>query len=417
VYPQGEKDVFRVTMTDGSSTRCCDEHLWTVSTPSDKRRGTPARVLETREMRGNLRAAHQHRYEIPMLRQPAMFAPRSVPLEPYALGLLLGDGCITGATSPTFATGDESLARSLETGLGSRIELRHKAGPDYTIRNLDLRRGRNSKHPVTAVLEQLGLMGTRSSTKFVPEMYLQNCVEVRLAVLQGLLDTAGGPVTPDGRTCRVQYTTTSPRLRDDVVFLVRSLGGVVYWRTHDAFVMDIRLPDDAKPFRLARKAALYAEHGGGRPHRYIDSIEPEGRAQTVCIAVAAPDQLYVTDDFIVTHNTLSGSFIILDEAQNTSAAQMKMFLTRMGFDSKAVITGDVTQTDLPRGERSGLRDALELVDGIRGIGIVEFTDADVVRHPLVAALIRAYDARDRAKFQSREAPPPAPAPPVDGIDS
>ena len=80
-----------------------------------------------------------------------------------------------------------------------------------------------------------------------------------------------------------------------------------------------------------------------------------------------------------------------------------MFLTRMGFDSKMVITGDVTQTDLPRGQKSGLRDALDLVEGIRGIGTVRFSDADVVRHPLVAALIRAYDARDRARFEAREA--------------
>jgi phosphate starvation-inducible PhoH-like protein len=81
---------------------------------------------------------------------------------------------------------------------------------------------------------------------------------------------------------------------------------------------------------------------------------------------------------------------------------MKMFLTRMGFGSKAVITGDITQTDLPRGQRSGLRDALELVEGIRGIGKVQFSDQDVVRHPLVAALIRAYDRRDRARFEARE---------------
>jgi phosphate starvation-inducible PhoH-like protein len=107
--------------------------------------------------------------------------------------------------------------------------------------------------------------------------------------------------------------------------------------------------------------------------------------------------------------TLSHAFIILDEAQNTSPEQMKMFLTRMGFDSKVCVTGDTTQTDLPRGQRSGLVDALELVDGIRGIGTVRFTDADVVRHPLVAALIRAYDARDRARFEAREA--------RDGIDS
>lgn len=99
-----------------------------------------------------------------------------------------------------------------------------------------------------------------------------------------------------------------------------------------------------------------------------------------------------------------------------------MFLTRMGFDSKAVITGDVTQTDLPRGQRSGLRDALELVEGIRGIGRVEFTDADVVRHPLVAALIRAYDARDRSKSEARDrpaadAPAVAGPPPTDVVPS
>jgi len=69
------------------------------------------------------------------------------------------------------------------------------------------------------------------------------------------------------------------------------------------------------------------------------------------------------------------------------------------------VTGDITQTDLPRGQKSGLRDALELVDGIRGIGVVRFTDQDVVRHPLVAALIRAYDARDRARFEAREGAP------------
>src|SRR4029077_9960561 len=100
--------------------------------------------------------------------------------------------------------------------------------------------------------------------------------------------------------------------------------------------------------------------------------------------------------------TLGGSFIILDEAQNTTPEQMKMFLTRMGFGSKAVVTGDITQTDLPRGQKSGLRDALELVEGIRGIGKVQFTDQDVVRHPLVAALIRAYDRRDRERFEARE---------------
>jgi phosphate starvation-inducible PhoH-like protein len=101
--------------------------------------------------------------------------------------------------------------------------------------------------------------------------------------------------------------------------------------------------------------------------------------------------------------TLNDAFVILDEAQNTTIEQMKMFLTRLGFGAKAVITGDSSQSDLPRGMRSGLRDALELLEGIRGIGVARFSDTDVVRHPLVAEIVRAYDARDRARFEAREA--------------
>jgi phosphate starvation-inducible protein PhoH and related proteins len=92
--------------------------------------------------------------------------------------------------------------------------------------------------------------------------------------------------------------------------------------------------------------------------------------------------------------TLNSSFVILDEAQNTTVDQMKMFLTRLGYDSKAVVTGDVTQVDLPGGKRSGLSDALRLLHNVDGISMVRFSDADVVRHPLVQRIIRAYDARD-----------------------
>jgi phosphate starvation-inducible PhoH-like protein len=89
--------------------------------------------------------------------------------------------------------------------------------------------------------------------------------------------------------------------------------------------------------------------------------------------------------------TLNHSFIILDEAQNTTPEQMKMFLTRIGFGTKAVITGDVTQIDLARGQKSGLIEAERVLAGVRGIAFVRFTSADVVRHPLVQKIIDAYD--------------------------
>jgi len=89
--------------------------------------------------------------------------------------------------------------------------------------------------------------------------------------------------------------------------------------------------------------------------------------------------------------TLNDSFIILDEAQNTTPEQMKMFLTRLGYNSRAVVTGDLTQTDLAAGVDSGLLEATKVLDGVEGIGMIRFTDSDVVRHPLVQSIIRAYE--------------------------
>ena len=426
VYPQGRKEVFRVTTQDGASALACGEHLWSVTTRDDRRRGKPARVLETREMRGQLRAAHYRRFELPVV-APVEFEPQGIPLDPYALGLLLGDGCITTATTPSFCTDDPELAEALGAAVPD-IELRRRTAVDHVLHNpTGGRGGLRVANPVTTVLRDLGLAGTRSSSKFVPVAYLHNSAEVRLAVLQGLLDTDGGPVRQAGRSCRVQYATCSDRLRDDVVFLVRSLGGVVYTRTRlaegrrsggtlgrpvhhrsDAHVLDIRLPEGMEPFRLARKREVYAAHGGGRPMRMIDSIEPAGEADCVCIAVAAEDSLYVTDDFLVTHNTLNDAFIILDEAQNTTAEQMKMFLTRLGFGSKIVVTGDVTQVDLPGGATSGLRVVQDILDGVQDVHFATLTSNDVVRHKLVGRIVAAYaqyDAEERSRGPQRSSPP------------
>ncbi|HSP35062.1 MAG TPA: PhoH family protein [Thermoanaerobaculia bacterium] len=95
--------------------------------------------------------------------------------------------------------------------------------------------------------------------------------------------------------------------------------------------------------------------------------------------------------------TLNDAFIILDEAQNTTPEQMKMFLTRLGFGSKAVVTGDVTQIDLPEGKKSGLRAVRKILDNVEGIRFFDFTDKDVVRHPLVSKIVTAYDRADKEK--------------------
>jgi phosphate starvation-inducible PhoH-like protein len=188
------------------------------------------------------------------------------------------------------------------------------------------------------------------------EPYLFNAPAVRRAVLRGLLDAPVHDAWPE------------------VTFLVRSLGGVVI---DTGGARDLRVPG----------------LGGGRPMRFIDSIEAAGEAETVCIQVAAADSLYVTDDFLVTHNTLNASFIILDEAQNTTPEQMKMFLTRIGFGSKAVITGDVTQVDVAGG-RSGLAGLERLLAGINGLSFVRLSSKDVVRHRIVQDIVDAYERAD-----------------------
>ncbi|MEV0917942.1 PhoH family protein [Streptomyces sp. NPDC049967] len=414
VYPQGEKDIYRVSAQDGSWTLCCGEHLWTVRTAADKRRDKPWRVLETKEMIGKLRAAHARRYELPMLTAPVGFPERGVPMDPYALGLLLGDGCLTGSTTPSFATEDPELADALESALPG-VSVRHKGGPDYVLNRVKAPGDVVTlENPVARSLRELDLVGTRSHSKFVPDAYLFNSADVRLAVLQGLLDADGVPVTQTDRTCRVQYSTASIMLRDDVIALVQSLGGVAYTRRraaegrapgfaggrevhhrYDAHIVEIRLPEGIEPFRLARKAEKYREAGGGgRPVRFIDSIEPAGREEAVCIQVAAEDSLYVTQDYLLTHNTLNDAFIILDEAQNTSAEQMKMFLTRLGFDSKIVVTGDVTQVDLPNGTKSGLRQVQDILEGVDDVHFSRLTSQDVVRHKLVGRIVDAYEKYD-----------------------
>jgi phosphate starvation-inducible PhoH-like protein len=156
---------------------------------------------------------------------------------------------------------------------------------------------------------------------------------------------------------------------------------------------------------LTRPAVEAGERLGYLPGTLEEKVNPYLRPLTDALhEMMDPDEVRLRMDrgaieiaplAYMRGRTLNDAFIILDEAQNTTSEQMRMFLTRMGFDSKAVIDGDLTQTDLPRGLESGLSEARRILAGIPGIAFVEFNEKDVVRHPLVQEIIRAYERTTR----------------------
>ena len=192
----------------------------------------------------------------------------------------------------------------------------------------------------------------------------------------------------------------------DVVF---GIGPAGTGKTYLAMAMAVRALQERRVKRiiLARPAVEAGERLGFLPgdlaekiNPYLrplydalhDMMEPEHASSLIERGV-----IEVAPLAFMRGRTLNESFVILDEAQNTTLEQMKMFLTRLGFESKAVVTGDITQVDLPRDRRSGLHDALEVLRDVKGLAFIRFTDADVVRHPLVQKIVQAYDARDARK--------------------
>lgn len=239
--------------------------------------------------------------------------------------------------------------------------------------------------------------------------FLRIISEDQTATLKGLVE-AGRPRTLGKKS--VAPKSLNQRLyvdairRHDMVFGVGPSGtGKTYLAV--AMAVDALLARTVNRIILARPAVEAGERLGFLPGTLQEKVDPYLRPlYDALYDVLDPDR---TERFIekgtieiapiafMRGRTLNDAFVILDEAQNTTSEQMKMFLTRLGFNSKAVVTGDITQIDLPEGRRSGLTEAIEVVGKVPGISLVYFTERDVVRHQLVQRIIRAYEEFDAAR--------------------
>ncbi|MFL5882759.1 MAG: ATP-dependent DNA helicase RecG, partial [Actinomycetota bacterium] len=191
VFPQGLRDTWRVVLSDGTSVECDDEHLWLVKTSCGWHRGDTAHVKTTHELRGDLTKRNgSSKWYIPVAAPVELECGEERPLDPYLLGLLLGDGSFRA--NLRFSTADEQIVEAVSETLPPDCYLkRDPSRPyDYLIRRR-FRANQYDPHPVAAALKRLGLRGARSCDKYVPRAYLVAPIKVRHAVLQGLLDTDG----------------------------------------------------------------------------------------------------------------------------------------------------------------------------------------------------------------------------------
>jgi hypothetical protein len=307
VRAEGERSVYRVEFgRDSSSTEVDRQHLFQVRLRNDDK--APWRVERLGWLRSRLsRLSRQARPYLPLVAS-IEFAGAELPLDPYVVGSLLGNGCIsTQSVQYSSRDGEQMLAvqERLPEGIAIRVS---QGGSAYTFGVTQGMKGKQ-RSPLLTSLRELDLLGLRSHEKFVPDIYKFARPENRLAVLQGLMDTDG-----HARPGEAQFGTTSPWLARDVQFLVQSLGGTARIVEKDErtykhpdgterptkryYTMNVGLSPSCNPFLLARKAEAWVRQR--EPSRRVKSIAFIGRKPVQCLVLDSNNGLYVTDDFIVT---------------------------------------------------------------------------------------------------------------------
>jgi ATP-dependent DNA helicase RecG len=466
VFPQGEKDVYKIIFSDGSEVESCEEHLWKIWKNSY---WADSKVLELKDFKDDLKSSNGKRKYHIKLTEPVFFESSKVGLDPYIFGLLLGDGCFQNG-SVFFSSVDDEIVESF-----SKIEDHYLTNKSSNKKDYRICKKYKERHRIVTFLEENGLHCKKSYEKFIPKNYIYNSIDIRLNILRGLLDTDGS-IGKDGH---IEYSTTSKQLSEDVKEIVESLGGKVRVveritsYTYKGIKKQGRLSyrvnivlDNFNPFKLSRKANLWNKRKKYSPNRYIESVSFSRRVECQCIMIDSKDHMYLTNNFVQTHNTflatgmacqyltqnridqiiltrpmvqsgrglgyLKGdlkekfepylmplleelekfvgkgsylaeqgvvrmiplelmrganfhnAFMILDECQNATYDQMKMFMTRLGKSSKAVLCGDVKQTDL---NGSDYMTVIDKLTDLEGVGICKLDKSDIQRNGLLGRIL------------------------------
>ena len=322
VYPQGIVPIYRISFEDGRSTECGLEHLWKVNYVQWKDKW---RVITTYQIARYLtQPTYKIRMGVPLI-EPEIMEDVALPIDPYALGVLLGDGNLTESTV-SVCKPDQFVKDELDKVLYPEYKTSDWHADDKTYSILEKNKSGHIKHK----LREMGLIGTYSDTKFIPDIYMRASPKQRLSLIQGLMDTDGYVDVSPGRNSKektlgkggvCKFCTTSPVLAKQFQEIIRSLGGLCRIKNKKAFytykgerkegipayILSIRHKQPQALFRLPRKKEKAPQHYqyADRLKLRIKSVEYVGNKEAQCIEVDHPDHLYITDDYIVTHNTVS----------------------------------------------------------------------------------------------------------------
>jgi hypothetical protein len=352
VYPQGIKDVYEITFADGRSTKCGAEHLWKVFyiDTTVARRWQVVNTLEVIR----LISMPNPRVYIDLIDSEDC-VDIHLPMEPYILGCFLCDGH-SGKNYSNITTPDEFIVEEISRLLPPELKLvRDNQTDRYPSYKFSSAKANDTSNDFNKALKTFGLYRHLSFMKFIPKVYLRASREQRLAILQGLLDT-DGTVTSHGT---VSYSTTSEQLAKDVQYLVRSLGGIasiksrytnytylnVIKQGRNSYNVNIRHKEQSMLFRLPRKKILMNDNNqyAKTLKLRVKCVKFVGREETQCISISHPDHLYVTDDFIVTHNTASSLYSVYLLKVRVSLSMSKGYMQSWIDDLAKFFHNDTSQ--------------------------------------------------------------------------